>query len=51
MKLQEDLAKLSARAKLLCFTKLANNNLVNVDFTSYLTPSVSQTRGHHFKFR
>ena len=27
------------------------NNLVDVDFTSYLIPSVSQTRGHHLKFR
>ena len=27
------------------------NNLVDVDFTSYLIPSVSQTGGHHFKFR
>jgi len=27
------------------------NNLVDVDFNSYLIPSVSQTRGHHLKFK
>jgi len=34
-----------------CKQTLAHNNLVDVDFKSYLIPSISQTRGHHLKFR
>jgi len=41
---------LQDRSRLVLFYKIINN-LVDVDFNSYSIPSVSQTRGHHLKFR